>query len=198
MSTVLEQKSLPEARARWGAWLVVAAALLVLYVPTYLDLARTLWREEEYAHGPIILAVFLYLAWRTWATRQFQDGSSRAAQVLGFGALTLGLVFYVVGRSQRLALFEVASQIPVMAGAVLLLGGTVALRRFGFALLFLAFLVPLPGFVLEAATGPLKQFVSAVVATLLGGLGYPIERSGVVLNVGGHEMLVADACSGMN
>jgi hypothetical protein len=65
MSTVLGERSLPEAeRGRWRPWLAVAAGLLALYVPTYLNLARTLWREDEYAHGPIILAVFLWLVWR--------------------------------------------------------------------------------------------------------------------------------------
>ena len=63
MSTVLEQQSLPEARTRRGAWLIVAA-LLALYVPTCIDLACTLWREEDYAHGPIILAVALFLFWK--------------------------------------------------------------------------------------------------------------------------------------
>ena len=208
MSTVLEQQSLPEARKRLGGWLVVAAALLALYVPTCFDLARTLWREEDYAHGPIILAVAIYLFWNgarkigtdpTFPRIGTADSwVGKVGSVPIFLVLLAGLALYVVGRSQRLPLFEVASMIPVTAGAVMAIGGTAALRRFAFPILFLAFLVPLPGFVVEAATGPLKQFVSAVVAVLLGGLGYPIERSGVVLDMGGHQMLVADACSGMN
>src|SRR6185436_4168836 len=67
---------------------------------------------------------------------------------------------------------------------------------FPIALLF--FVIPLPGFVLDFATTPLKTAVSAAVASILQVAGYPIERSGVVLDVGGHPMLVADACSGLN
>src|SRR5258706_14911881 len=68
MSTVLGERSLAGvARGRWKLWLVILAGLLVLYVPTYLELARTLWREDEYAQGPIILAVFGYLVWRNRA-----------------------------------------------------------------------------------------------------------------------------------
>jgi exosortase B len=203
MSTVLEQPTLPEARMRRGAWLVLAAALLALYVPTCLDLARTLWREEDYAHGPIILAVALYLFWRTEKTgarHQFPAGRNSCLAPVFAGSLVLfaGLALYLIGRSQSLALFEVASMVPVIAAIALLMGGVPALRRLAFPILFLAFLIPLPGFIVEAATGPLKQFVSAVVAAILGALGYPIERSGVVLDIGGHQMLVADACSGMN
>ncbi len=195
MSTVLEQQSLPEARMRRGPWLVLAAALLALYVPTCLDLARTLWREEDYAHGPIILAVAVFLFWKNGVRFTFAPAK---VNLTPFFVLLAGLAMYVVGRSQNLPLFEVASMIPVIAGGLLAIGGMAALRRFAFPILFLAFLIPLPGFIMEAATGPLKQFVSAGVANLLGALGYPIERSGVVLDMGGHEMLVADACSGMN
>ena len=115
-----------------------------------------------------------------------------------FLLLAAGLGLYIVGQSQNLPLFSTASLIPVVAGALWAVGGTAALRRFAFPILFLAFLVPIPGFLVEMATGPLKQFVSAVVATLLSALGYAVERSGVVLDMGGHQMLVADACSGMN
>jgi exosortase B len=194
MSTVLGQESLPEARMRRGTWLIVAAALLALYVPTCIDLARTLWRDEDYAHGPIILAVAVYLFFR--GRDALQAGRGRLAP--GAIVLAMGLALYVIGRSQGLPLFEVASMIPVIAGAAMAIGGVPALRRFAFPIFFLVFLIPLPGFIVEAATGPLKQFVSAVVAAILGALGYPIERSGVVLDMGGHQMLVADACSGMN
>ncbi len=36
----------------------------VMYVPTYVDLAQSLWQDEAHAHGPIILAVVAWLAWR--------------------------------------------------------------------------------------------------------------------------------------
>jgi exosortase len=77
-------------------------------------------------------------------------------------------------------------------------GGMPALRRLAFPIALLFFVIPLPGFVLDFATTPLKTAVSAAVASILQVAGYPIERSGVVLDVGGHPMLVADACSGLN
>ena len=44
-------------------WLPVIAGLLILYVPTFSDLATTIWQEDEYAHGPIILVVIIWLIW---------------------------------------------------------------------------------------------------------------------------------------
>jgi exosortase B len=194
VSTVLEQRSLARRGKRWNSWLVLVAGLAALYIPLVISLARTLWREEDYAHGPIIAAVAAFLFWRS-RSRLIAGGGRKAEGVI---VLLAGLALYVIGQSQNLPLFSTASIIPVVAGALLLLGGMAAVRAFAFPLLFLAFLIPLPGFIVEAATGPLKEFVSAIVASLLGVFGYPIVREGVVLDMGGHQMLVADACSGMN
>jgi exosortase len=64
--------------------------------------------------------------------------------------------------------------------------------------LFIAFMLPLPSTLTDAMTGPLKQQVSALAEQILYAAGYPIARNGVVLTVGQYEMLVADACSGLN
>ena len=197
MSTVLgDHRRAGTSPSGWKPWIAPLIGLAFLYVPTYVALSRDLWRDEAYAHGPIILAVVAFLAWRHRAT--LLDASLRPAPVAGGLLLAFGLALYWLGHTQRLALFEVGSHLPVIAGLVLMVRGYEGLRRLAFPVLFLLFLVPLPGFVLEAATGPLKQLVSSVVASLLGFLGYGVEREGVVLLVNGHELLVADACSGMN
>jgi len=170
--------------------------LAVIYVPTYIDLAHGLWRDEAHAHGPIILAVVSWLVWRQRAA--FVGAPTRSATLAGSAALALGLAFYIIGRSQRVALFEVGSHIPVFAGTVLLLLGWRALARLWFPLVFLSFLVPLPGFVVESITGPHKNIVSQVVESVLYGLDYPIARTGVILSIGQYQLLVADACSGLN
>ncbi len=47
-------------------------------------------------------------------------------------------------------------------------------------------------------TQPLKIFVSTVVTNGLAELGYPIARVGVTLYVAGYQLLVEDACAGLN
>jgi len=73
-----------------------------------------------------------------------------------------------------------------------------AARALWFALFFLLFMIPLPGFVVDAATGPLKQYISIIAEQVLYTVGYPIARSGVTLTVGQYQLLVADACSGLH
>jgi hypothetical protein len=59
-------------------------------------------------------------------------------------------------------------------------------------------MIPLPGIIVDAVTGPLKQWISVIVVELLYGVGYPIARNGVILTIGQYQMLVADACSGLH
>jgi exosortase B len=94
--------------------------------------------------------------------------------------------------------FEVLSQILVLVALVLLMLGRQALKVLWFPLFFLLFMVPLPGSVLASVTAPLKSAVSAVAANMLYAMGYPVARAGVILSVGPYQLLVADACAGLN
>lgn len=177
-------------------WLPVVAGLLILYVPTFYDLAGTHWRLDDYAHGPIILSV---IAWLIWDKRRILLAPpGHTAPVWGISLLVFGLLLYVVGRAHDVILFEVGALAPILAGVLLAMRGWPALRASWFMLLFIAYLVPLPGFFVDALTLPLKQYVSLIAAQILYTAGYPIAHTGVILNVGQYQLLVADACSGLN
>lgn len=178
------------------ALLAVLAGLGVLFVPTYLRLAHGAWNEEAHAHGPFVLMVVVWLIYRQWPALRETIGGF--APYSGGSIFLFGLLCFVIGRSQDLILLEAGAQIPVLAGLTLLLAGWRGVRVLWFPILFLVFMVPLPGFLIDAITGPLKSQVSAVVEWVLYGAGLPISRSGVMLNIGHYQLLVADACSGLN
>jgi exosortase B len=184
------------ADSAWLPWLPIAAGLAVLYAPVFYDFARGHWQSEEHAHGTIVLAVVLWLLWRGRAA--LIRGGDRPARGAGIGLFFAGLVLYVAGRSIDLTIFEAGALLPILAGTLLAMRGWPALRQLWFAVLFVAFLVPLPGVFVDAVTGPLKSGISELVEQLLYAAGYPIGRSGVALTVGPYQLLVADACSGLN
>lgn len=179
----------------WSNWIPVLLGLCALYVPTYVTLANGVWNSEEQGHGPLILAVVLWLFWQKKAVLA-EDAGARSA--LGWPLLVFGLLLYVLGRSQDILLFEVGSHIPVLGGVLLVTRGAPALRALWFAVFFFAFMVPLPGAVVDALTNPLKRHVSEIAEHLLYAVGYPIARSGVTLTIGPYQLLVADACSGLH
>lgn len=177
-------------------WLPVLVGLLILFVPTFYDLGRTTWQQDDFAHGPIILAVIL---WLIWDKRQvLLAASTRTAPVAGLALLVFGLLIYVLGRSQGITIFQVGSLAPILAGVLLAMRGWPALRSCWFTILFIAFLVPLPGFFVDAVTLPLKRNVSEIAGKILYSAGYPVAQDGVMLIVGQYHLLVADACSGLN
>ena len=180
----------------YADWIAVGATLVLLYGPTFYGLATTLWRSDEGAHGPIILALVLWLGWRH--KQAFAASSEEPRPFIGLAVLGLGLLAQVVGRWHDIGVLEVGSLIPVAAGVLLAMRGAVALRALWFPLLFAVFLVPLPAVFVDALTGPLKQEVSAIAERILYAAHYPVGRSGVILTVGQYQMLVADACSGLN
>jgi exosortase B len=190
------QLSSPYRSGAWSEWLPVILGLMALYVPTLYELATTLWDHEDYAHGPIILGVILWLIWRKRTALADQQVATRP--VSGVALLVFGLLVYALGRSQEIVMFEVGSLIPILAGTLLVVRGWPAVRAMSIALLFIVFLVPLPGSVVDTLTVPLKLDVSTVAEQLLYRAGFPVGRSGVVLTIGQYQLLVADACSGLN
>lgn len=62
----------------------------------------------------------------------------------------------------------------------------------------MVFMIPLPGVFVDAMTQPMKTAVSYAVESALYAVGYPISRSGVILQIGQYQLLVADACAGLN
>lgn len=191
----MEQTLPPPARPAIAEWVPLLLGLIALYVPTYVDLARTLWSTDEQGHGPIILAISLFFIWQK---REALHQLPRTGGVLGWGVFLAGLFLYFVGRTQDIFLFEVGSQIPVLAGALMLVRGGRVLRLLWFPLLFLIFMVPLPDFLVQALTLPMKVGVSWAAEHLLFAAGYPIARTGVILQIGQYKLLVADACAGLH
>ncbi len=178
-------------------WVPVALGLLLLYVPTYRDLAAVFSDGERGSQGLVVLVMWAWLLWRERpalrADRRAADGSA-----LGWVLLAVGAALYALGRSQRMLQLEVGSQLVVLPGIALVLLGPASTRRLWFVFAFLVFTVPLPGSLVDAVLVPLKELVSAAVTEILFFAGLPIARDGVVIYVGPYQLFIADACSGLN
>lgn len=184
--------------AGWDPYAGIALlfGFLLLYLPSYWALGKTVWPTDEQGHGPIILVVAVWLLWRK--KDALAALPSQPALGPGIALLVFALLLYIAGRSQAVLLFEVGSKIPLLIALLLIFKGSGGVRLVWFPLFFLLFMVPLPEALVSAVTGPLKSAVSALATNLLYALGYPVGRSGVMMTVGQYNLLVADACAGLN
>ncbi|WP_396267783.1 exosortase B [Ideonella sp.] len=185
---------------RWkdhAPWLVLLAGLCALYVPTLVGLFSGVWADDTQGHGPIILALACWLIYKRWDQVDAVGGAG-PKPLLAWPLLAASGLLYAVGRSQGILLFEVGSMIPMLLGTVLLFRGTQQARAIWFPLFFMLFMIPLPALLVDAMTAPMKMAVSYVAEHILYAVGYPIARTGVILQVGPYQMLVADACAGLH
>lgn len=194
MSVVAYNPSPPERNLEWLSWLPFIIGLVALYLPSYYAISQTLWREVDQAHGPIVLMVIVFLAWQKREHLVLKQPTAHES-IIGWALLLFGLACYVLGRSQDILMLDMGSQIPVLMGVLLLSCGRQALKAMWFPLFFIIFMLPLP---LASITMPMKMAVSYVTETILFWFDYPIARSGVVLQIGQYQLLVADACAGMH
>lgn len=196
MSAVLSHR----ARA-WATGLLDEWPLLLgfsaLAAPTMLSLARREWSTAYGGHEPIVLLVTAWLFHRQWpSVGDPPVGLGHWAPTAGL--LLVGLPTYILGRIFDFATFEVGGL--YVAGVAMLFGrlGFKAVRALWFPVMFAAFAVPPPHALLDSLTSPLKEFVSQLVTSGLGVLGLPVARQGVIIFVAQYQLLVEDACSGMN
>lgn len=178
------------------AWLIVLVGFAAMYLPTYWWAANGIWQSDDHAHGAIILLVVIWLFWQL--RNRILSVESKPLPLAGWPVFILGLLIYILGRSQNISILEIGSQIFVLAGAVLILQGWPGVRVAWFPLLYISFMIPLPGILVDAVTGPLKNWISLIAEHVLYNAGYPIARNGVVLTIGQYQLLVADACSGLH
>ncbi len=164
-------------------------------MPTLAALGREAWTLEIGAHGPIVLATGAWLAAR--AAARIPAGATPGHWGITAAVLALALPLYVFGRAFDFISLEAAALWATGVAACWALIGP-AIRALAFPLVYLAFLIPPPGWLVDQATAPLQQFVSWAATESLHLFGYPIARSGVTIFIAQYQLLVEQACSGMN
>jgi exosortase B len=176
--------------------ILLLGSFLAAYTPTILSLIDGPWQTEQEGHGPLIIAASLWLVWQS--RERLKATEIVPAPVTGWTVLLSGLLLMFLARTQDVLPVEALSAIPVIVGCVLLAAGWPLLRVLAFPIGFLFFAVPAPDWAIDAVTVPLKVFISDLVTRVLYHAGYPIAQNGVMIMIGSYQLLVKDACSGMN
>jgi exosortase len=172
------------------------AGMVLLLIPTMFGIATQSWTGESGVHGPIVLATGIWLFARRWKELLAIQQPGHWGLVLAL--LIPSLLVYTFGRAFGFLALEALALGGVFIAIFYSWFGLDALKRMWFPVLYMAFVVPIPGWILTLITAPMKEYVSLSATWLLGKAGYPIIREGVTLYVAHYQLLVEDACAGLN
>lgn len=193
-SLLTERSQTPIAWIRSTPILVVG--LLAIVVPVMIRVGQESWSTEQGAHGPIVLATGLWLLSREWgAARALARPGSWA---IGAALLAVLLPLYIFARVTSIVEIEGAAMYAIVLTVAYMLWGAASLRAVWFPLFYLLFMFPPPDTLFAMLTQPLKIAISQWAVAILHMAGYPIAGSGVSIQIGQYDMLVAAACAGLN
>jgi exosortase len=118
---------------------------------------------------------------------------------IGFGVLMAAEGLRVFSTYKAMITPELFSVIPALAGVFIMAGGLQIMRWAGWALLFLVFMLPLPGALDKHLSGNLKTVATRSSTFLLQTIGIQSHYEGNDIFVGAKEfpLTVEDACSGL-
>lgn len=176
-------------------WILIAG-LVALTAPTLGYIIDVSWSSESGGHGPIVLVTGAWLIWRLWPEVKLvaKPVETRRFLMLFVPLLILAVIAKITQIIEIEGYLVYAVIMSVLYGLV----GMRAMRLMWFPLLYLAFVVPPPDSLVAAVTNPLKTYISQYSVSLLYELGYPIGGAGVTIQIGQYQLLVAQACSGLN
>lgn len=177
-------------------WAVLAVGALLIIVPTFQGIALVSWSTDQGAHGPIVLAIAIWLfARRIPDMRRNADPGS---PLLGGIALAGALATYVATNLVGSLTLQSAAMYGALVITLYLLVGARAMWAAWFPIVYFLFVLPPPGSWVAGATQPLRLEISELAVDVLALFGYPVARSGLLIYVGQYILEVKAACGGLN
>lgn len=189
------------ARADAEIWPIVArltlgAGLAALVIPTVIGIALSSWSSEQGSHGPIVLAIAVWLLVRSWP--EMRERRSPGNAWLGAPALAAALLVYIAGHIVGSIMFQSLATYIAGLATLYLLVGLPAMRRAWFPLVYFIFTLPPPGSFVAALTQPLRLYIASTAVALLDLFGLPVAREGLLIYVGPYTLEVQAACAGLS
>jgi exosortase len=190
----MEAPASPAQRLAPREW-VLLALLGAAFTPALISLAGV-WGSVDYqSHGFLVPVVSLWVALReryAWRRLEIRPDAR------GLAVLAAAVLAYLAGLAIGSVPLQGLAFVAALAGAVLYTRGSAWLRRLGFPIAFLLFMVPVPSTWIAPFIVRLQFFVSDASVRILHALGVSIAREGNVLVLpDGESLFVAEACSGV-
>lgn len=198
-----KQDSIPESSdekrsaVSGRAWAMVSV-LAVLFGWAFQDTWANLWStwqdHPDYSAGQLVPVASLFMIYTQ--RHRFKD-LHITLRTTGMAVFALGMAMHFMGTYYLYSSLQNFGMVICINGLVMSLIGTRKYKHITFPMLFLFLMLPFPWVVHDAVMFPLQGLGAASSETILEILGVPVARYGHVLEVAGHKVTVAEACSGL-
>jgi exosortase len=174
----------------------VAASILACYFHVLSHLAYRWSHEEDYSHG---FLVPVFSGWLLWKRRQLLSTSKASFQGrwIGLALIAASAGIRWAALNFGFALLEPVALVVCLAGVMGTIGGWRMLHWSWPALLFLFFMIPLPGVLASRMSGPLQRIATLSSTYVLQTLGVHAVAAGNVIWLSQGQIGVVEACSGL-
>nr|WP_188129760.1 VPLPA-CTERM-specific exosortase XrtD [Roseivivax sediminis] len=156
------------------------------------------WATPTFSHGPVVLAVSVWLFGRALRddAAAHRDPPFRTSR-LGVALVAGGLVGGLAGRLVGIGDVAAYGLLLWAVGAILVVFGRERTALLWVPLSLLALALPLPEFLYWKLTTVLQDLSSQVAVEMVRSLGLPVYRYGNVIDLGPYQLEVAEACAGL-
>jgi exosortase len=188
----------PKMLTRYTSLIGLTAVLIWCYASDLTRLVGRWWNDSDYVYGFLVIPFAVFLLKRRWPLMErLTERSGSGGSLWGLGLVAGAILLRCASAYMSDPVFGPLSIVPCLAGVVLILGGWRALRWAWPAIVFLVFMIPLPGF-LEFWGHLALQRVATVMSTfILQTIGIPSASYGNVIVMSDGQLSVAAACSGL-
>ena len=174
--------------------ILIASLLILVYLPTLIDLVTDWASDGNYSHGFLVPIISGYLIWRK---RKELAELEKSTSRLGLAIVVIGMILFVLGNGASEYFTVRFSLVVTIFGLVLYLYGKRIIHNTWFEILFLFFMIPIPYVIYFSATFPMQLLASKVTVSALNFIGMSVVRQGNIIHLPNQSLEVAEACSGM-
>ena len=172
-----------------------AAVFATLFWPTFRWMAERFDAHDSfYSHGWLIPFAS---AWLVWQRRDLLRSLPLQPTYAGLALLIPSVLIHVLASWWRLGFVSGFAMLGTVWGLVWTMWGGPALRALRFPMLFLLFMVPLPGVLLIAVSFKMKLMAASLATQALHLMHIPAIQAGSTIQVPGLSVVVDDTCSGL-
>ncbi len=173
---------------------VLIALWAVSFIPVYPSLVDAWLNNGDNSHGILVPFISSYFIWQK---RDRLKLSKISSSYWGILILATSMALYLLGFASRTDVISFAMIVSSLIGLLLFTLGKQVVMHLGFPLLFLFFMVPIPGTILGILSFPLQLLATKISFLFIQTISIPVYQEGNMLYFSQTTLQVAEACSGI-